>query len=563
MKLRLITFFCLCLTLCVVSSVWGQTPAERFQKILSEVAKGGDPGKKIDILTNGSYELRKVMPRQALSLSNRAIVLADRHGVKQGQAYASMGARQINLENYEGAIQNYEKALTFNQGAGKEGSLAKNYESLGHCYEQLLEYDKALSNYKNNLTIQQQQKNDAEIAIAHNKIGLVYFEQKNYQQAMNSFQEALKIAQKMGNSTDVKRLQNNINACKDRLGNTTVSPAAISRGIEALEFEEQFEIIKDSLVEARKQIAEKERELSVSMAKLMGIDTTLSESLQRIDLLSNLNEQLAIAKRQQEKQYLLYLIIAIGAAGTILMIALLILRNSRIRKKANLDLNEKNVELLDEKKKSDDLLLNILPEVVANELKATGKVKPKEYRHATMLFTDFKGFTRLATSISPEELIRELNRCFEAFDDICSRYNLEKIKTIGDAYMAVAGVPRPNTTHARDTVLAALEMQAFMKSWRKEKVTEGKPYWELRIGIHTGSVIAGVIGKHKFVYDIWGDAVNVASRMESSGEEWEVNISEQTYHLIKDKFDCVHRGKVPIKHKGPVDMYFVRGQKIT
>lgn len=543
-----------------MSPVRSQTPRERFQKILKDVANGTDPDRKIDLLISGSYELRKVMPRQALSLANRAILLADRHNMKQGQAYASMGARQINLENYEGAIQNYEKALAFNQVAGKEVSRAKNYESLGHCYEQLLEYNKALSNYKNNLALQKQLKNESGVAIAHNKLGLVYFEQKNYQQAMSSFQEALKLAQKMGNRTDVKRLQNNIDICKSRLGNTTASPSA-SRGIEALEFEEQFEIIRDSLEEARMQIVEKERELSKSMALLMGKDTSLNESLERIALLSEANDKIAEAKKQQEQQYILYLKFTGVAVALLLVIVLLVFRNNRIKQKANKDLNEKHAELLDEKKKSDDLLLNILPEVVATELKATGKVKPKEYRHATMLFTDFKGFTRLATSISPEELIRELNRCFEAFDDICSRYNLEKIKTIGDAYMAVAGVPQPNNTHTRDTVLAALEMQSFMRKWRKEKVAEGKPYWELRIGIHTGSVIAGVIGKHKFVYDIWGDAVNIASRMESSGEEWEVNVSEQTYDLIKDKFECVHRGKVPIKHKGPVDMYFVKGLK--
>lgn len=559
MKLKAVTFLFLCLLLSTLSPVWGQTARERFQKILEEVAKSNDPGRKIDLLTNGSYELRRVMPRQALSLSSRAIILADKHNVKQGQAYASLGARQINLENYEGAIQNYEKALAFNQGPDKASSRGKNYESLGHSYEQLLEYEQALANYQKNLAIQKELKNETGTAIAHNKIGLVYFEQKNYEEAIKSFQAALKIAKKMGNKTDIRRLENNI--ARARKGSSSSSSPTLNKGIESLEFEENFEIIKDSLVEARKQIALKERELSKSMALLMGKDTAITESLERIDFLSEVNDQLAEAKRQQEQQYILYLIIAGGAAGTILLIALLIYRNNRIKQKANQDLNDKNVELLDEKKKSDDLLLNILPEVVANELKATGKVKPKEYSHATMLFTDFKGFTRLATSMTPEELIHELNRCFEAFDDICARYKLEKIKTIGDAYMAVAGVPQKNTSHTHDTVMAALEMQAFMKKWKREKVAEGKPYWELRIGIHTGSVIAGVIGKHKFVYDIWGDAVNVASRMESAGEEWEVNISEQTYLLIRDKFECVHRGKVPIKHKGPVDMYFVKGVK--
>ncbi len=548
------------LLLCVMSVSLGQNARDRFQEILSEVAKGPNAEKKIEILTNGSYELRRMMPRQALSLSKRAVVLADKNKVLQGLAYASYGAREINLENYEGAIQTYEKALAFNQGPDKESSLASNYKSLGHCHEQLLDYDNALINFKKSLEIFVKLKNDGETASVHNRIGQVYFEQKNYQQALNSFQAALKIAQKMGDQSDIKTLQSNIAICKSRLGSTTASPSA-SQEIQALGFEEQFEIIKDSLSEARRLIQEQEGILEARYAELIGKDTTIAKSMKRIDFLQEYNEILAREKKQQEREFILYLIIAVGAAGTILIIALLILRNNRIKQKSNKDLAEKNVEILEEKQKSDDLLLNILPEVVATELKATGKVQPKKYQHATMLFTDFKGFTRLATSMSPEDLISELNRCFEAFDDICARYNLEKIKTIGDAYMAVAGVPKTNPKHAVDTVRAGLEMQAFMQQWKKEKVVQGKPYWELRIGIHSGSVIAGVIGKHKFVYDIWGDAVNIASRMESSGEAWEVNISEQTYDLIKDQFECVARGKVPIKHKGPVDMYFVKGKK--
>lgn len=560
MKLKLVTSFCLVLLLSIMSPLWGQTARERFQEILSEVANGSSPEKKIDLLTNGSYELRKVMPRQALSLSNRAIVLAERHGIKQGQAYASKGARQINLANYEGAIATYEKALSFNQGPGKESSLGINYESIGHCYEQLFEYDQALDSYKKNLEIQQRLKNDKGIEVAQHKIGRVYFSKKDFQQALNSFEAALAIAQKMGNQADIKKLQNYINSCKARLQNPT---ATISTDAEigTLEFEEQYEIIKDSLAEARSLIQAQVRQLERSYAELSGKDTTIAENMERIELLQKYNESLAREKQQQKTAFVLYLIIAGFGAGIILIIALFSIRNSRVRKRNNRELAGKNVELLDEKKKSDDLLLNILPEVVANELKATGKVKPKEYRHATMLFTDFKGFTRLATSMSPEELIRELNRCFEAFDDICAAYNLEKIKTIGDAYMAVAGVPQSNTKHAVNTVGAALEMQAFMQRWKKEKIAQGKPYWELRIGIHSGPVIAGVIGKHKFVYDIWGDAVNIASRMESSGEAWEVNISEGTYLLVKDHFECEHRGKIPIKHKGPVDMYFVKKKR--
>ena len=561
MKFKVITFFLLSCLIAAFPFVQGQNANVRYQEILAEVANEPSNEKKITILTNGSYELRRKTPRKALSLSSRAVIVADQHGILQGPAYTSKGARQINIEYYEGAILSYTKALAFNKGADKAASRAKNHKSLGHCFEQLLDYENSLVNYQKSLDLYKGLKNQKEAAAILNKLGLIHFEQKDYQKALNSFEESLSFVRKMGGSAeDIKKLQNNIAQCKSRLGSTSASPTA-SRGIQALGFEEQYEIIRDSLSEVTQQLRVQEEELLKKIAEISGKDTTIAANMQRIDILQDYNESLAREKQQQEREFILYLIIAIGTAGTILMIALLIYRNSRLRKKANLDLAEKNDQLSIEKQKSDDLLLNILPGSVAEELKATGKVTPKVYKHATMLFTDFKGFTRLASSMSPDALITELDRCFEAFDDICDRYNLEKIKTIGDAYMAVAGVPDISTTHVVDTVRAALEMQAFMASWQKEKIAEGKPYWELRIGIHTGSVIAGVIGKHKFVYDIWGDAVNIASRMESAGEEWKVNVSDQTYLLIKDKFDCTHRGKVPIKHKGPVDMYFVNKEK--
>lgn len=174
-----------------------------------------------------------------------------------------------------------------------------------------------------------------------------------------------------------------------------------------------------------------------------------------------------------------------------------------------------------------------------------------------MLFTDFKGFTSIAEKISPVELVRELESCFLRFDEIIEKYNIEKIKTIGDAYMAAGGIPSANHTNPLDVVLAGLEMQYFMNNLKATKAAAGEPYWELRLGINTGKLIAGVIGKKKFAYDVWGDTVNTASRMESSGEVGKVNISGKTYSLIKDFFECEHRGKISAKGKGEIDMYFV------
>jgi adenylate cyclase len=212
-----------------------------------------------------------------------------------------------------------------------------------------------------------------------------------------------------------------------------------------------------------------------------------------------------------------------------------------------------------ERKKSDQLLLNILPESIAAELKKNDRVPPLHYKSASVIFTDLVGFTGIAERLSPPELIAELDGFFRHFDQIVRRHNLEKIKTIGDAYMAAGGIPAPNHTHAIDSVLAALEIHDYMAEMRAQKMAAGRPCWELRLGIHSGPLVAGVIGQEKFAYDIWGDTVNTASRMESSGVAGRINISGATYELIKDFFVCEYRGKVAAKNKGDIDMYFVNG----
>jgi adenylate cyclase len=212
-----------------------------------------------------------------------------------------------------------------------------------------------------------------------------------------------------------------------------------------------------------------------------------------------------------------------------------------------------------ERKKSDQLLRNVLPESIALELKQTERVRPVDYESASVLFTDFVGFTQIAESFTPQELIEELDSCFSQFDQIAKKHKLEKIKTIGDAYMAVGGVPLKNPTHAVDCVLAALEIEQVVSHQREREMAESRPYWQIRVGVHSGDLVAGVIGSEKFSYDVWGDTVNTASRLESSGIAGRVNISGPTYDLVKDFFDCEFRGKVPAKHKGEIDMYFVNG----
>jgi class 3 adenylate cyclase len=214
-------------------------------------------------------------------------------------------------------------------------------------------------------------------------------------------------------------------------------------------------------------------------------------------------------------------------------------------------------DLLEAKRKSEELLLNILPYEVAEQLKNKGKVKPTQYRKVSIIFTDFKGFTKISEEIGPEEIMSALDHLFGVFDEITGKHYLEKLKTIGDAYMCAGGLPLRNNSNPINAVLASLEIQDYMRTHNESLLLAGLQPWYLRVGIHTGKVIAGVIGKKKFAYDIWGDTVNTASRMESSGLENKVNISGETYKYIKDFFDCTYRGKIEAKNKGHIDMYFV------
>jgi class 3 adenylate cyclase len=232
-------------------------------------------------------------------------------------------------------------------------------------------------------------------------------------------------------------------------------------------------------------------------------------------------------------------------------------RSQQQKKELQRQVKERTVDLERAMKKSDELLLNILPHETAEELKKFGKAKAKRHEPVTVLFTDFKGFTQIAEQLEPGELVTEIDYCFRNFDAIIEKYNIEKIKTIGDAYMCVGGIPNSENEDPQKVVLAALEIRDFMANLAEKRIRLGKSCFEIRIGVHTGEVVAGIVGTKKSQYDVWGDTVNVAARMEDNSESGKVNISGTTYELVKDYFKCEHRGKVTAKNKGEIDMYFV------
>jgi adenylate cyclase len=271
------------------------------------------------------------------------------------------------------------------------------------------------------------------------------------------------------------------------------------------------------------------------------VNKSLKTQLQQVEVLSQ-----KTIEQEQEKQQLL------ENRQEELEREVAVRTTEVMQQKAKIE--QQHEDLKAEKKKSDDLLLNILPAEVAEELKETGTTKAQHFDHVTVLFTDFVNFTQISEQLSPEELVQELHECFRGFDDIIERNGLEKIKTIGDAYLAVSGMPVANEKHAYNAVKAGLEIIDFM---RNRSLSKGS--FQVRVGINSGELVAGIVGVKKFAYDIWGDTVNMASRMESNSESGRVNISENTHRLILNDFTFTYRGKINAKNKGEVDMYFVDG----
>lgn len=269
-----------------------------------------------------------------------------------------------------------------------------------------------------------------------------------------------------------------------------------------------------------------------------------------------IQKQEAILSRQKARRSFYVL-----AIGSILLLAAFLLIGFLQQKRSNKLLTQKNQEIQKEQERSEQLLLNILPAEVAAELKENGHAQAHKYDSVSVLFTDFQDFSKIVENLPPEMLVSELDYCFKAFDNIISKYKLEKIKTIGDAYMCAGGLPSPTREHANRTIRAALDMQSFLNQWKVEKMAKGEHHFEARIGIHTGPIVAGVVGVKKFAYDIWGNTVNIASRMESGSEAGKINISGNTYKLVRDSFRCRYRGKMNTKNTGEIEMYFVEGVK--
>ncbi len=401
---------------------------------------------------------------------------------------------------------------------------------------------------------------------AYNNLGKVYNRKNNYNLAIFYHNKALEIAKKLNGSLDI--VQSLMGLAKTNISKRSFSEALIYlKQAEAIAFEHNFsgelksvyeefanvynqtKDYKNAYVYQYKYSAIKDTLYNIETDRKLGslqFDFDIQKKQSEVDLLT-INKELQEnnIKRQKfaKNAFLIgFILVLLGAIN--------IFRNYLRKIKVN--------KLLDKQKEEiEGLLLNILPADVAKELQDSGNSPPRSYQQASVLFSDFKGFTKHAEHMTPEELVEELNTCFVAFDEIVGKYGLEKIKTIGDAYMCAGGIPNEKEGHVFDMIKASIEMQEHIYNHNLKRNENGLESWDLRIGIHVGPIVAGVVGKKKYAYDIWGSTVNIASRMESNGEAGKVNISESTYHLIKDQYNCTHRGKIYAKNVGDIDMYFI------
>ena len=342
----------------------------------------------------------------------------------------------------------------------------------------------------------------------------------------------------------------------------------------ATTYEEQLRQVQEK---TKEQLTQQEAKISGLSQENQSKDSSYRNVTRKLDFLSKeqmidsvvlaqqereiQTQKTLIAEKELEKEKsdslrnLLALVLAFMG-----VIAVLFYARYRAKRRTANELQQKNKLVEAEQQRSNTLLLNILPPAIAEELKARNKVAARKYEKATVMFIDFKGFTHVAEQLSPEMLVEELDFCFSNFDRIIGQYRIEKIKTIGDAYMCASGLSDMNASPS-DIVKAALEIQDFMLALKAERLNRGMPFFEARVGIHVGPVVAGVVGAKKFAYDIWGDTVNVAARMEEACEPGQVNVSEDAHWLAKYEFEWQYRGKVAAKNKGMMDMYYVTSVK--
>jgi len=560
------------------------------EQIIAMATAKGDQERVADVLGNMGiiYKKQGDLPR-ALDHYQRSLTIKESMDDQRGIAttLTNMAVIHRDMRDMDKALYANLRALEILEEFDEPRLMAGALSGAGNVYFKMKNYAKALEYHERCLRLYEERGDQLGISVSLVNISNVYYEQDDLDPALEYLQRALDVQERINDRTGMTKSYNQTGRIMFKQGKLRQAVIDCGKG---LEIAEAIESIHDRshncrcLYDAYKAMGDEENALRYHEEMIMLRDSLFNaentKKITQLEMQYEFDKKEAATQAEQEKKDAIAAeelrrqkVVRNGFMGGFALVAvfagIFFFQRNRISK---------------EKARSEELLLNILPEEVAEELKAKGEADALQIDAVTVLFTDFKGFTAMSEKLSPKELVRDLHECFSAFDNICEKHGLEKIKTIGDAYMAAGGLPTPNTTHATDVIKAALEMRDFIAEGKARKVAVGLPYFEIRIGIHTGPVVAGIVGVKKFQYDIWGDTVNTASRMESSGEVGKVNISEATYEMVKeamkekdvkevvDGHNTQHatrqyatgpaltftpRGKVQAKGKGEMEMYFV------
>jgi class 3 adenylate cyclase len=461
---------------------------------------------------------------QALEAYEKSQIIFDKINYGEGAGYAAINIAELHLLNKDpaAALKALDKSLThFDE---TDSNIANSLVMMGRAFSDMGKPREAEQRYVDAIKIAEQNNSKIEATKAHIKLGDLYMEQKNSLNALDQYLQGLELTKETEVFRDQQDIYKGLADVYSQMGDYE----------RAYNYQKQFSSIRDTL-------------RSDDYEKTLGnlrFQFDIENKEKEIELLNAENKvkEIGLERAAISKKYFY------AVAALLFAIALGALLQYRFVKKSN-----KKLAL--ERNKAEQILLNILPRETAEELKLNGSVKAKEFKQITVLFTDFKAFSVVAEEISADALVRSVDYYFKKFDEIIQSHGLEKIKTIGDAYMCAGGLPTENTTHAFDAFNAAQEILKFVEDTRNNP-PEGIYPFQIRIGLNTGPVVAGVVGTKKFQYDIWGNTVNIAARMESNSIPGKINISENTHEILKDEIDFTYRGIISVKNSKKLKMYY-------
>lgn len=503
-----------------------------FSKGITMLEEVKDTGYVATMYNNlGTIFTKQGETKEALIYFNRGLNNFRKVGNYAGIAYSlnNIGSVYYKLGQTDTAYTLFNKAWGYAVKSESQADQITTYTNLGIINRDRGNLKLAEQNFSKALELNKTSHNKPGIAAGYNQLATIYLLQKKYKNALKYAQASLQLYSEQRNIEGLRNVEQTFTRIDSTTGNYKSALAHYYRYI----------AYSDSLLNEETQKATIKNHIKYEFDKKEAESKVLQQK-----------KDAQIAEEMQRQKFIRNSFIA-GFGIMLLFAGVFFFQRNSIQK---------------ERTRSDNLLLNILPAEVAEELKLKGNASAKQFDNVTVLFTDFKSFTTVSEHLTPQQLVDELHECFTGFDRICEKYNIEKIKTVGDAYLAVAGLPVANELHAHNTVKAALEIRDFMLQ-RKQNL--GEKSFEIRIGIHSGSVVAGIVGIKKFAYDIWGDTVNTAARMEQNGEAGKVNISEATYTLLNHgmtkqgnskashAMTFTYRGEIEAKNKGKLKMYFV------